>query len=117
MTARSKLENPEPKTGGTKVSRRGLVKGALAAAASGVAGLAAGEAKARQAPAADSAAVTVEDIAASDRVAGRSYTETERTLMARSAGRTRTGLKALRALDRADTMEPATHFDPRVSGY
>jgi Asp-tRNA(Asn)/Glu-tRNA(Gln) amidotransferase A subunit family amidase len=101
-----KAEDPT-KTGG--INRRDLLKGGLAAGAAAVAGPAAGQAPAEE-------AITPADLAVSDKVAGRNYSETERTLMARSAGRIRGSLRALRNADLPEGSEPAVHFDPRLPG-
>src|SRR5690242_11877341 len=101
-------ENAGKPTSGP-VGRRELLKGAA------VAGLAAAAPASAQAPA-DSDAITAADLAVADKIAGRSYRESERTLMARTLGRVRAGLKAIRTADLPETVEPAAHFDPRLPG-
>ena len=70
-------------------TRRELLKGAVAAGLVGVSG----DAGAQQA---DANAITPEDIAAADKLAGRSYTDEERAQMARRLAGTREGVKAIR---------------------
>ena len=59
--------------------------------------------------------VSPDDIAAADRVAGRSYSESERKLMAGPLTRIRASLKALRQEEVGD-LAPAVRFDPRLPG-
>jgi Asp-tRNA(Asn)/Glu-tRNA(Gln) amidotransferase A subunit family amidase len=80
----------------------------VAAGVAGVTGGAAGQP-------APGEAVSPADVAAADRLAGRSYSDAERELMARRAGRVRDQLRALRAAE-AEGLEPAIHFDPRLPG-
>src|SRR5689334_19872775 len=63
-----------------------------------------------------SASVTASDLAVVDKVVGRSYSDSERTLMARTFGRTRANLKAMREFDVDERTEPAFEFDPRLPG-
>ena len=97
------------------MSRRTLVKGALAAAAG--AGATGGTPKS---DAADSAApdeaITPGDIAVADKIAGRSYTGPARKLMTRRLQRDRDSLRALRGFDPPVGTPPAIHFDPRLPG-
>lgn len=65
-------------------------------------------------PAAD--AITAADIAASDKVAGRTSTDAEREQMVKTATRMRPGLKKIRVSELAEGQEPAFHFDPRLPG-
>ncbi len=95
------------------LNRRDVVKQLVAAGVAGAAGLAAAEPAPEPGP---EEAIAPADIAAADKVAGRSCTEAERALMAKSLGRTREGLKALRAGDLDSSVEPATHFEPRLPG-
>jgi Asp-tRNA(Asn)/Glu-tRNA(Gln) amidotransferase A subunit family amidase len=101
---------PEKKQRRAGVSRRDLLKAGLTAGTA-AAGLSAVDAQTVPAD-----AITAADLAVADRVAGRAYSETERALMARSAGRIRAMLQALRAADITEGAEPALHFDPRVPG-
>jgi Asp-tRNA(Asn)/Glu-tRNA(Gln) amidotransferase A subunit family amidase len=66
-------------------------------------------------PSADEA-ITGADLAAADRLAGRTHTEAERALMARRAGRTRDSLRAVRAFPLTERDAPALEFDPRLPG-
>jgi hypothetical protein len=106
-------------------TRRTLMKRGLAAGAATVAGaLAATEAAEGQsagnpAPPVDPDAITPNDIAVADKVAGRRYTPNQRAQMARTLGSTRDNLIALRgaAADPASTLgAPALYFDPRLPG-
>ncbi len=113
-----------------KMSRRSAVKNIVGAAAATVAAgttaaLASetGEEKKTEGEAApDPRAITVSDIAASDKIAGRDQngtgtsTEAEKKQMVATLTRTRKGLEALRASPLADGMAPAAHFDARVPG-
>ena len=94
-----------------RMSRRDAVK-AIAAAGIGLP-LSAESALAQEKPA--ESPVTPEDIAASDRVAGRAYSESERKLMTGPLTRIRGGLKALREEEVGDAV-PAVRFDPRLPG-
>src|SRR5205814_10392134 len=94
-----KVERGEEKEKSRRFGRRHLLKGAA------VAGIAAASPSTAQAPA-ESDAITAADLAVADKIAGRSYTDAERTLMTRTLGRIRTGLKAIRAADLAETIEP-----------
>lgn len=100
----------------TKKSRRGVrrrdvVKGVVATSIAGGAALAA-----QPPPAPAAGPITAADVAAADRLTGRSYSEAERELMAKRAPRVRDRLKAIRAATRADFPPPAIHFDPRLPG-
>ncbi len=98
------------------MSRRRLVKGILAAGVAGTASAAA-PAQAPPPPPPLDDAITPADIAVADKLAGRSYTEPERALMAKRMGRTRQTLKTLRDADRAGNLgEPSTLFNPRLPG-
>jgi Asp-tRNA(Asn)/Glu-tRNA(Gln) amidotransferase A subunit family amidase len=103
-----KPEPAELKGKRSGIPRRDLVKGALAG------GLAALTGQSGAQTPSSGEAITAADFAVSDKLTGHSYTEAERTLMARSAGRIRGSLKALRNADLDLTVEPASHFDPRL---
>ncbi len=60
--------------------------------------------------------ITAADIAIADKVAGRSYSEQERTLMARNLGRVRDSLKAFRDFELDNRVEPAVLFHPLLPG-
>jgi hypothetical protein len=94
-----------------RISRRDAVK-AIAAAGIGIP-LSAESALSQENPV--ESPVTPEDIAASDRVAGRAYSESERKLMTGPLTRIRASLKALREEVVGDTV-PAVRFDPRLPG-
>ncbi len=61
-------------------------------------------------------AISIADIAASNKVAGLTYREADRTLMLRTVSRMRGSLKAIRAAEISDFTEPAFHFDPLIPG-
>src|SRR5262249_32627019 len=61
-------------------------------------------------------AITSADVAISDKVAGRSYSEPERALMARSLGRVRDSLMAFREFELDNRLEPAILFHPILPG-
>lgn len=84
-----------------------MVKGLLAVGLTAAAPEATGE---------DAAKITATDIAASERLAGLSYTDANRRLLLKSADETRNALKALRQADAGEQLEPAFHFDPRLPG-
>ena len=94
------------------LSRRQLLGSALAVSAAAAPVAVAGQAG--QAPATD--AITADDLAVVDKVAGRAYGEKERALMVRSMGRIREQLKSIREFDLDASTEPAFHFDPRLPG-
>jgi Asp-tRNA(Asn)/Glu-tRNA(Gln) amidotransferase A subunit family amidase len=92
-----------------RLTRRQAIGQTLGAMTVGAAGIQA------QTPTPDNA-ITPADIAISDKVAGRSYSEPERTLMARSLGRIRDSLKAFREVELDNRVEPAALFDPLLPG-
>ncbi len=91
------------------MSRREAIKGLVAAGAVAVA-------DAAEAQAGPADAITVADVAALDKVAGRANTEAHRKMMVKSLTETRDELKALRAGGLTELDEPATLFDPRLPG-
>lgn len=91
------------------ISRRDAIRGMVAAGAATVVG----DADAQTAP---TDAITTADVAAVDKVAGRSNTEPHRRQMLKSLTETRDGLIALRAGALSELDEPATRFDPRLPG-
>jgi Asp-tRNA(Asn)/Glu-tRNA(Gln) amidotransferase A subunit family amidase len=94
------------------ISRRAVLKSALAA---GAASLVGGEDPATaKTTNPDSDAITAADLATVDRVVGLEYGEPERTLMAKSLTELRGEIKAMRAASLPASTEPATHFDPRL---
>lgn len=97
------------KSGG---SRRRFVKGLLVAGVAAAVGRGAAGAQDKATP----AGVTAADIAVADKLAGLDYGEPERALMVKSLTETRADLSALRADAKAQTLEPATHFEPRLPG-
>ena len=107
------------------MSRRTAVKNIVGAAAATVAAgttAAAAELGEEKEAAPDARAITVADIAASDKIAGRDQngpgtsTDAEKKQMIATLTRTRKGLEALRTSPLADGMAPAAHFDARVPG-
>lgn len=98
--------------GGPRLSRRGLVGGALAAALAP----AATPGDNPPAPSPD-APITPEDVAAADRLAGRTHSDEERRQMVRRLGPLRDRLRALRSAA-PDSMgePPAVRFDPLLPG-
>lgn len=90
----------------TKIPRREVVKGLLAAGLTGVAAAAGGDG-ARN--------LTVNDLAAAEQMEGLSYTPAHRQQLLKSARETRDALTALRQAP-AEGLEPAFHFDPRLPG-
>jgi Asp-tRNA(Asn)/Glu-tRNA(Gln) amidotransferase A subunit family amidase len=95
------------------MKRRDLVKAAVAAGLAAGAGakMAEPEPDTQSKAAAPVDALTTADLAAADRVAGRSYTTTEHELMLRRVGDIRKQLRAVREVD-LGTTGPAVHFDP-----
>src|SRR5262245_47675018 len=95
-----------------RIRRREALKTMLA---TGIAAATAAEAQAPEAqttakPAED--ALTVEDLAAADKLAAHNYTDEDRKLMLRSVTETRKALTELRAVKLDPTLDPATRFDP-----
>lgn len=91
------------------MSRRDAIRGCLAVGAASVVG------GANAQPAATEE-ITTADVAAVDRVAGRTNTEAHRRQMLKSLAETRDGLKAMRAATLSETDAPAFSFDPRLPG-
>ena len=60
--------------------------------------------------------ITIGDIAAADKIAGRSYTDREREQMTRELGKLRDNLLTLRKGETDQLLAPAFHFDPRLPG-
>jgi Asp-tRNA(Asn)/Glu-tRNA(Gln) amidotransferase A subunit family amidase len=92
--------------------RRDAVKKIIAGAVGGAA-VAGADAQGQQAPA---PGVTADEVGTVNRVSGRSYSEEERRQVAGRVTRYRTLATTLREVTPAETIEPATHFDPRVPG-
>ncbi len=101
----SKNDGQSPK----RITRRQAMQRALGAVTAGAVG------QQTPTPPADDA-ISAADIAISDKVAGRSYSEPERSLMARRLGATRGQLKALRAVELDNRVEPAALFHPLLPG-
>jgi Asp-tRNA(Asn)/Glu-tRNA(Gln) amidotransferase A subunit family amidase len=101
------------------MKRRDLVRAAVATGLAGGVGMTTAKRKpeaAAELPAASADdALTTADLAAVDRVAGRSYSEAERELMLPRVTDMRGKLRAVREAD-LDATEPAIHFDPRLPG-
>jgi Asp-tRNA(Asn)/Glu-tRNA(Gln) amidotransferase A subunit family amidase len=95
------------------VKRREMVKAMFAASAAGEIGMAAADTKPEAKPPDD--AITVADLAAADKMAGRSTTQAERELMLGVVTRQRDQIRALREAD-LDGVEPAFQFDPLLPG-
>jgi Asp-tRNA(Asn)/Glu-tRNA(Gln) amidotransferase A subunit family amidase len=93
-----------------RITRRQAIRQTLGAMTVGTVGL---EAQTATKPDTD---ITATDVAISDKVAGRSYNESERTLMARSLGRVRDSLKSFRDFDLDNRVEPAVLFHPLLPG-
>lgn len=102
--------NRQARTTKQTVARRTVLKTIVAAGVSGPAALAA------PAPAPAQPEVAPADIAAADRLAGRTYSDAERQLMGRRAARMRNSLQAVRAHALDESAVPATVFDPRLPG-
>jgi Asp-tRNA(Asn)/Glu-tRNA(Gln) amidotransferase A subunit family amidase len=94
-----------------RMGRRAVLKSIVAAGVAGPAAVAAAPAPSPAEP-----DISTADLAAADRLAGRSYSESERQLMARRAARTRSGLRAVRAYPLDELSAPATTFDPCLPG-
>src|SRR5262245_3972821 len=60
--------------------------------------------------------ITTQDLAVVDKVAGRTYSEKERGLMAPGMGRIRDALKAIREVDLDNRVDPAVLFHPLLPG-
>ena len=115
-----------------KMSRRSAVKGIAGVVAAATTSAVAGETGAAEAEEikaqtppdkeSDEREITVSDIAASDKIAGRDKngtgitTEAEKKQMRGTVSRLRAGLEVLRTSPLANGMAPATHFDVRVPG-
>ncbi len=87
------------------------MKSAVTAVAAAAAAATADEAEAQGA-----ASVSQADVEAATRVSGREYTPAQREQVARRAGRSRAALQAMREGHLSESLEPATHFDPRIPG-
>src|SRR6266852_3020426 len=93
-----------------RISRRQAVTQTLGAMTAGAVGM---QAQTTNKPDTE---ITAADIAVSDKVAGRSYTEQERILMARNLGRVRDSLKAFREFELDNRVDPAVLFHPLLPG-
>lgn len=93
-----------------RLSRRGLMKRALAVGITG----ATGSMETMETQASPQNEITAADMAASDRLAGRSYSEADHALMRKSLEEMRTGIVAIRQSTIADGLEPSVRFDPRL---
>jgi Asp-tRNA(Asn)/Glu-tRNA(Gln) amidotransferase A subunit family amidase len=98
----------------SRVSRRELVKAALAVGVTG--GAASGAAAEEKVTPPEPDAITKADIAAADKIAGRTTTESERKQMLKSLTEQRKNQKVVRTSPLAEGMEPAFHFEPRLPG-
>ena len=95
------------------MKRRDLVRAIAGAGMAGGVGMTIAATKpAAEAP---SDALTAADLAAADKMAGRSYSQAERELMVGGVTKNRDRFKTLRAAD-LDGVEPAFHFDPLLPG-
>jgi len=93
-----------------RITRRRVVKGVITATG------AAAVAKVAAQPA-TSASLAASDVAAADRVAGRSYAnDAEREMMAEGLASRRAVLQSLRGRHIPPDVEPAAHFSPRLPG-
>ncbi len=98
-----------------RITRRSLVKTALAMGTAGAAGVTGIGALAPNASAQSQAgAISATDIEVLDRALGLDYAEPERAMMARSLMQMRAGIKAVRLAEISETVGPAIHFDPRL---
>lgn len=61
--------------------------------------------------------LTAADVAAADKIAGRAYSDAERSLMLKTLKETRDDLKAVRAAKTPPTLAPAFHFEPRPAHF
>ena len=73
--------------------------------------------EAQQSAPPDKPELTTADVAASDKIAGRNYSEPERKQMLKSLKETRDDLNALRAAKTPPTLAPAFHFEPRPANW
>src|SRR5207247_2211491 len=103
----------QSKSKSARPSRRKIVKGMFAAAVASSMGKSLAQTTKSSTTQADE--VSIDDIAAADRVAGRSYSEAERKLMAKSLSRTRQRIVRIRKLAIDPNIEPAVRFDPRLA--
>jgi len=96
---------------------RGLSRRAMMTATAGtLAGLAAACAKAQESETVASPDPTTASIAEAERLAGVSFTEAEREQMLSDVNGRLAQLEALRAVEKPNTLAPATVFDPRLPG-
>jgi Asp-tRNA(Asn)/Glu-tRNA(Gln) amidotransferase A subunit family amidase len=114
------LPDNAPATPGKKVKRRDFIKGLAAVGMAGASGSVTAAANGEQKPDAPTPdvkdAITAEDIAHADKLAGRAYSEKERQQMAREAGNIRKTLQTLRTGETDPLLAPAIHFEPRLPG-
>src|SRR5262245_15069076 len=95
-------------------TRRKVVKGMFAAAVASSMGKSLAQTTTSSTTQADQ--ITPDEIAVADRLAGRSYSESDRKLMTKSLTQMRQRLVALRKLTIDPNIEPAVRFDPRLPG-
>jgi Asp-tRNA(Asn)/Glu-tRNA(Gln) amidotransferase A subunit family amidase len=93
-------------------SRRAVLKGSAMGLVAGLAGRI-GNA---QTPASSALSAVEADLPATERVLGLSYTDAERTQLARGYDQVLTQLQAVRKLDLPNELSPAARFDPRMPG-
>ncbi len=65
----------------------------------------------------DKPELTTADVAASDKIAGRNYSESERKQMLKTLKETRDDLTALRTAKTPPELAPAFHFEPRPANW
>src|SRR5690242_15223523 len=105
------------------ISRRQVVKRAIAAGAaatalpSDAAPTTTSPATTRSVSSTQASSVTVDDVAAFERISGRSFAEAERKAVASRLGELRATLRRVRSGTIAPDVEPAIHFDPRPAGF
>ncbi len=117
--------NPPPTSADTtptdkKKTRRDFIKGVAAVSLAGAGALdgveADGEPVSQASDAAVGDAITVEDIAHADKIAGRATTAKDRQQMTRELASIRKNLQTLRSGETGPLVAPAVHFDPRLPG-
>ena len=97
--------------------KSGLSRRAMMTATAGtLAGLAAATARAQESEAVAPTGPTTASIAEAERLAGVSFTEAEREQMLTDVAGRLAQLEALRAVEKPNTLAPATVFDPRLPG-
>jgi Asp-tRNA(Asn)/Glu-tRNA(Gln) amidotransferase A subunit family amidase len=96
-----------------KPSRRSVVKRVVA---SGVAAVATGALAAPATTSTTEPSISIDDMAAADRVEARVFSDEDRKLMQGAMATYRERLKGLRNRKIPPTIEPAVHFDPRMLG-